>query len=358
MVDADPVFHGQVQGRSAPIFLSERREVVGVALSITSVLDGLMTVRTVTGEIAPEDIGTTLIHEHVIHNLNLHSGKADNVVDDADLVAGELAAFRKAGGRTICDLTPAGVGRSPRTLKEIADRTGLNIVSGMGLYQLDVIPPEILSRSRQELADFFVREATGGDTGIQAGIFGEITSHNEDHADWQRYRLLDKEVEIFQAVAQAQQRTGLSIYTHASFGRGGVAQLRVLTEAGALPDRIIIGHCDALTHEDMEKDMSYYHELLDGGACLAFDMFRWDEVASDADRFKRVAALVAEGFTERVVISTDTCRLSQMHTHGGRGFDYLFTDVMPGLCQAGLTQRQIEQIVVKNPARILTRQNS
>ena len=314
-----------------------------------------MKVQTVTGEIAPEDLGTVLIHEHVIHNLNLHSGKADNIVDDVDLVAGELAGFREAGGRTICDLTPLGVGRNPRALKEVADRTGLNIVSGMGLYQLEVIPPEILSWSCEELADFFVREAAGGETGIPAGIFGEITSHNEDHADWWRYRLLDKEIEIFQAVAEAQRRTGLSIYTHASFGRGGMAQLRVLTEAGAVPDKIIIGHCDALTHEDIEKDMSYYHVLLDGGACLAFDMFSWDEVASDADRFERVAALVAEGFADRILLSTDTCRLSQLHASGGRGFDYLFTDIMPGLLQVGLTQQQIDQITVKNPARMLTR---
>lgn len=316
-----------------------------------------MKVQAVTGEISPENLGPTLIHEHVIHNLGLHSGKADNLVDDVDLMAEELAAFREAGGRTICDLTPLGVGRDPRALKEVAVRTGVNIVSGMGLYQLEVVPPEILSWSREELADFFVREAAGGEAGIPAGIFGEIASHNEDHADWRQYRLLDKETEIFQAVADAQQRTGLSIYTHASFGRAGVAQLRVLTEAGALPERIVIGHCDALTHEDMKKDMSYYHLLLDGGVCPAFDMFSWDEVASDADRFERLAALAGEGFADRILISTDTCRLSQLHTNGGRGFDYLFTDVMPRLREAGVEEADIHQITVENPARILTKRS-
>ena len=314
-----------------------------------------MSVQTVTGEIAADDLGISLSHEHIIHRLILHSGKADNLFDDIDLMAGELESFCRAGGRTICDLTPVGVGRNPQALREVAIKTGLNIVSGMGLYQLEVVPAELLSWSRAELADYFVREAEGGSTGIPAGIFGEVTSHNEQHSDWSRYRLLDKEREIFQAAADAQRRTGLSIYTHAALGRAGVAQLRILIDAGADPSRIVIGHCDAQTHDDIEKDMSYYRLLLDEDACLGFDLFSWHEMVSDAARFQRVAALVAEGFADRILISTDTCRLSHLHANGGRGFDYLFTDVLPGLRAAGLDDADIGQITIKNPARLLTK---
>jgi phosphotriesterase-related protein len=210
--------------------------------------------------------------------------------------------------------------------------------------------------SCRELAGFLCREAEGESTGVRAGLLGEVASHNEpDHADWTQYRLTEPEEILLGAVADTQRATGLAVSTHASLGRGGVAQVRTMLEAGADASRIVIGHCDAQMHEDIQIDLVYYRALLSEGAQLEFDLFGWDEMMPDAERFRRVAALVAEGFASRILLSTDTCRLSQLRRHGGRGFDYLFTTVIPGLREAGVPPRAIEQMTVRNPARILRR---
>ena len=183
----------------------------------------------------------------------------------------------------------------------------------------------------------------------------EIASHNESgHADWRRYALYASERDLFAGAAQAQRRTGLAVTTHASLGRGGVAQARLLVDSGADPARVIIGHCDAHLHDDDALDLDYYEALLSLGVCLEFDLFGWEELAPDALRAQRIATLCAAGHAGRLLISTDTCRRSQLHRYGGCGFDYLFTSVIPGLRAAGVSQADVDVMTRVNPARLLT----
>lgn len=316
----------------------------------------MTSVITVLGEIDPERLGTTLPHEHVIHRISIHSGKPDNTCVDVELAAEELSRFRRAGGGSVCDVTPIGVGRDPEALQQVSRLSGVHIVSGLGLYQLEVWPDCLRSMSQTELADFLVDQASGDSDGIPAGLLGEIASHNEpDHADWRKYRLTEEERKIFHAVANAQRRTGLFISTHASLGRHGVDQIRSIIEAGGDPERVLIGHCDAQAHEDIQLDLDYYHTLLNEGTWLAFDTFSWAELIPDTQRLQRVTALVQEGYSDRLLLSTDTCRLSQLHRNEGRGFDYLFTDIIPGLRAAGVSDQDIHQMTITNPAHVLTR---
>ena len=312
--------------------------------------------RTVLGEVPIEKLGVALPHEHVIHRISIHSGKADNTMVDVALLAEELRQFKAAGGGTICDVTPMNVGRDPAALREVSRLSGVHIVSALGLYQLDVWTADMLAMSRAELADFLIRESQGAFSGVAAGFLGEIASHNEpEHADWRKYRLTEKEVEVFEAVADAQRATGLWISTHASHGRHGVAQLRCLADAGADTSRVVVGHCDSQHHDDPTLDFDYYNELLKFGAMLEFDMFGWvEETGPDEVRCERIAELVRQGHTDRILLSTDTCRLSQLRRNGGRGYDYLFTHVLPGLRRAGVGEDDLQTMTVTNPARILT----
>jgi len=316
------------------------------------------TVETVCGTVEASSLGVVLPHEHVIHRIDYHSGRPDNCCVDIELVAKEVARFGNAGGGTIVDVTPIGVGRDPVALRQVAEKSGVSILSGVGLYQLECWPKELRQMSEDDLAFFLASEVDGASTGITAALLGEIASHNENHADWRRYALWNDECHIFRAVAKAQRVTGLTISTHAALGRHGVAQLRTIIQGGGDAERVIIGHCDAQAHDDIDVDLNYYHTLLSEGVTLEFDMFGWEELISDAQRFERVAQLAREGLSGRILLSMDTCRLSQLHQFGGRGFDYLFRVVFPGLRQAGVTDQQLYQMTVLNPASLLARRCS
>jgi phosphotriesterase-related protein len=311
--------------------------------------------RTVLGDVPIENLGVVLPHEHVIHRITIHSGKADNTMVDVELLAEELRLFKAAGGGTICDVTPVNVGRDPEALREVSRLSGVHIVSALGLYQLEVWTADMLAMSRAELAEYLIRDSQGEFSGVAAGFLGEIASHNEpEHADWRKYQLTEKEIEVFQAVADAQQSTGLWVSTHAAHGRHGVAQLRCLADAGAEPSRVVVGHCDAQFHDDPALDFDYYNKLLEFGAMLEFDLFGWSEMGPDEARCGRIAELARQGHTDRILLSTDTCRLSQLHRNGGRGYDYLFTHVLPGLRRAGVGEEDLRTMTINNPARILT----
>lgn len=311
-------------------------------------------VSTVTGLQPVAYLGITLPHEHVIHRISNFSRKDDNTCVDVDLMSRELVLYRKAGGGTICDVTPIGVGRDACALREVSNRSGVTIVSGVGVYDVSTYPEHLVGACQEKWADFLFAEVTGEGTGIQAGLIGEVASHNELHANWQDYRLFPIEEIVFRAVADVQKRTGLFISTHASLGRQGVAQLDILGDSGADLGRVIIGHCDAMAHaNELAKDMEYFHQLLSRGAWIEFDMFGWEELMPDELRFERVAALVKEGFVDRILLSMDICRCSQLCQNNGRGFLYFFAQVLPGLKRWGMSEAEIHRMTVENPARIL-----
>jgi phosphotriesterase-related protein len=311
-------------------------------------------IMTVTGPISPEALGATLAHEHLYCDLSASSGRADNNVTDLAVMIGEMTPFRAAGGRSIIEVTCEGIGRSPAKLRELSDATGVQIVSGVAFYVHDTWPACARQADVETMADFFVAQIEEGTDGVRAGVIGEIASHNGPISDPQAYQLDEHEQRLFQAAALAQRRTGVGITTHASLGRGGHAQLNALERAGADLSRVAIGHCDAHWHPEIEKDMAYYLPILERGAFCAFDMIGWTELATDDVRAHRVAELARLGHAGRILLSTDTCRRSQLRANGGRGFDHVFTSFLPRLRERGVTETQIHAMMIDAPRELLS----
>ena len=159
---------------------------------------------------------------------------------------------------------------------------------------------------------------------------------------------------IFEAAARASVETGAPITTHTDRGTVGDVQQRVLTEAGVPAHRIIIGHsCGTSDH-------AYHKKIAEGGSYLGFDRFGLDVLHPDAERVASVLRLLERGAGDRIVVSHDSvwcwrgepfppAVLAAMQenwkpTH--------FHDVIvPRLRDAGVTDTQIEALLVDNPRR-------
>ena len=308
---------------------------------------------TVTGEISGAKLLTTLAHEHLYCDVSIQSGKADNQVMDVPLVIAELAYFRAAGGCSIIEMTPEGIGRNASKLQTISQHSGVNIISGIAFYDQSTYPQWVGTASVSNISDYLVREIEDGTAGVRAGLIGELMSHNQLEPDPQGYRLYEPEHRVFEAAAIAQRRTGLAISTHAALGRGGLAQLDVLERAGADLSRVAIGHCDAHWHEQQDIDLEYYLAILNRGAYCQFDLIGWTQLVPDEIRADRIAALINLGFARKITLSTDTCRLSQLHANNGRGFDYLWKSFLPMLHQRGICTSQIHSMLIDAPRNLL-----
>jgi predicted metal-dependent phosphotriesterase family hydrolase len=317
---------------------------------------------TVTGHAPGDQLGPTSVHEHLYCDISVQSGREDNILTDVPTMVGELAHLRLAGGRTVVDVTPEGIGRNPAMLKVISEGSGVQVVSGVAFYTEETYPAWIRGATETQIADYFVREIEEGRDGVRAGLIGELASHNsaknaelgEEPPDPAAYRLTEAETRIFRAAAQAQRRTGVAITTHAALGRGGHAQLAALEQAGADLGRVAIGHCDAHWHADLEKDLDYYLPILERGAFCSFDLIGWSELAPDQVRAERIATLVRLGYARRIVLGSDTCRRSQLRANDGRGLDFLWTSFLPRLAALDVTESDIGSMLVDAPRRLLT----
>jgi len=310
-------------------------------------------ITTVTGTVAPNELGPTLTHEHLYCDISAHSGKTDNILTDVSLISTELAHYRKAGGNTIIEVTPIGIGRNPLCLRDISLKSGVTIICGIAFYDEKTYPDWVNHTSVDRIADFFVREIQDGTQGVKAGLIGELASRNQPASNCHDYKLSENEARVFRAAAQAQKRTDVAITTHASLGRPGLAQLRVLEKAGADLEKVAIGHCDAQCHDDLAKDLEYYLAILKTGAFCEFDLIGWEELIPDEARAQRIASLIQLGYERKLLLSTDTCRRSQLYHYGGRGFDFLWYSFLPRLRKLGVTEAQINSMLVQAPRKLL-----
>src|SRR5256885_9327185 len=290
-------------------------------------------VMTVRGPISADDLGVTLMHEHVFIDLSFlwdaptsewqkplvdaeitlanrgllqvdpYVSRRNLVLDDFDVAVAELAPFRQLGGGSVVDLTTTGIRPQPAKLREVSERTGLHVIAGCGYYTQRSHASEVATLSESELLERLLDEIANGlgGTDVRPGIIGEIGTSSPVHAD---------EAKVLRVAAAAQAKTGLAINVHvAIFRREALVVLDILEAAGADLSRVVISHLDE------QPDTAYHRAILERGAYVGDDPvraesdFAGDRSAepSDRERVDCLIELLEAGFGDRLLISQDVC---------------------------------------------------
>jgi phosphotriesterase-related protein len=302
-------------------------------------------VRTVGGDIAPQDLGMTLCHEHLMTtpSLRLQDG-GDMVLDDEQRSIDELALFRQAGGRGLIELTVPEFGRDVAALRRISEASEVHVVATTGHVSEDYWAEalDVPSMHEEQIVEEMVRDLTEGCDGthIRAGIIKAGSSRDE---------ISPAERRVLRAAAKAQTITGAPITTHTTAGTMATEQASILTSAGADPSRVCLGHLDRrLRYEE-------HRALAADGFFLGYDCFSKDWYEPDAARVDSLVRLVRDGFVGQLCLSGDMARRSQrVAWGGGPGYTFVPWRVVPWLRREGTTDEDIEQITVGNPRRLLT----
>ncbi len=296
-------------------------------------------VMTVAGPVDAAVLGTTLMHEHLLSSF-FRELRRDGVLDDDELALSEITTFADLGGRTIVECSTAELRPQPRRLKALAERSGLHIIMGVGHYRDPYLDRAYFDRyDHLEIGEDMVRQIRDGQDGVRPGIIGEIGCDRE--------YMSAAEERSFRAAAYAHLATGLTITTHAVVWPVGTKQLDVLESAGVDPRRVIIGHCDTVATP------GYRLAVAARGAFVQFDTIR-NEGRLLEDRIKGILELVDAGYLDSVLLSQDICAVSQLAAHGGAGYGFILTKVVPRLRDAGMGDDEIDQVLDQNPRRALT----
>ena len=311
----------------------------------------MATVMSVKGPIDADKMGITSIHEHIFLDLSRDAAVKDSMLNDQELAYQELVQYKQAGGTTIVDQTTGGLRGHDHDIlpvthalavREMAERTGINVILGAGWYRELYYPQELQRKKTDQIAEELVRDVEEGieGTDVRAGVLGEIGAH----FTW----ISPVEERVFRAVARAHKKTGVTVLTHAINWPVGLDQLDILTEEGVDPRRIVIGHCQSYPHHE------YHAEIARRGAFVAFDRMAIPNEYERGLLFRNIKQMVDAGLTDHIVFGQDVCRRSDYVAYGGKGYGYLPSTLREDLYAIGVSQKQYDQITVVNARRALT----
>ena len=339
--------------------------------------------QTVLGAIEPSALGITLTHEHLLIDLSrlfappdeagaratyyapltqetlsrirhYHEANLENYrLLDADAAIDELGLYAQHGGVSMVDATSIGIARDPVGLARISRATGVNIIMGAALYVDDAHPDWARRASADELAERIIRDVTEGadGTGIRSGIIGEVG------CSWP---LTPNERKVLSAAATAQRATGAPILIHPGRGEESPIQIiEALDRDGADLSRTIIGHLDRTVFK--RETLSAIGEA---GCWFEWDLFGNESSyyrlnpsinhPNDGTKLADIRWLISEGYGERIVIAHDICSRHRLVKYGGHGYHYILEHIVPMMRARGFSERMIEDILINNPAAILS----
>ena len=341
--------------------------------------------QTVLGLIDPDDLGVTLLHEHLLLDQGCYFAVPDeaserewidapfemkrlggltrrfghfransHILDESTAIQ-EVSRYKNDGGASLVDVTNVGIGRDPLALARISRATGLNIVMGAGYYVHPAHPPDMDDRSEESIAEEIVRDVAEGvgDTGIRSGIIGEIGN---------MWPTNDNERKSLRASAAAQRETGAAILVHPGFHPDSPpAIIDVLERAGADLRRVIIGHLGFF------HDLGGLKAIAEAGCYLEWDTLGREDtssekpllsapmyLSSDEPQLRQIEALIEAGFQDRLIVSHDVCFQFQHARNGGRGYAHILESIVPRLRRRGYDEELINTIIADNPKGVLT----
>jgi phosphotriesterase-related protein len=305
----------------------------------------LRRVATVRGPVDATDLGTTLVHEHVLvdfvgaREVGRHRYDAE---DALRVVLPHLLALKERGARTLVECTPEWLGRDPALLVRLSEASGLHIVTNTGYYgaaQDKYLPAFAFAESASTLAERWTKEWRLGiaGTGIRPGFL-------KTGVDAGPLSAIDRK--LITAAALCHRGTGLRIHCHTGDGRAAMDILSVLEEQGVRADAFV------WVHAQNEKDRALHLRAARAGAWIELDGV--SEESRDA-HVSAVLDLARAGHLERVLLSQDAGWYRVGEPKGGRfrPYTYLFDGFLPALRAGGLAASDVRSLLVDNPARVL-----
>jgi phosphotriesterase-related protein len=312
----------------------------------------MTTIQTVRGPIDVDELGETMMHEHIFSD-HREEWREQNLT----VAQRELQELIDEGGRTIVDVGPNPL-RHMDWYAELAPQVDVHIIVSTGFYLQQRTPESLWDLSENEYVERFTRELTEGiaDSGIRAAVI-KVAGNKAELTPW--------EIKVMTAAAQVQRETGVPICTHAC--EGARSQFDVLTEAGADPERIYMSHVEAefgWEGRTLKEEARYLEALARDGGSLYFNNFMFEFDTPHEDLMYLMHYLCDRGHENRILFGIDAnfrfnddgsiyWEAQKEHPEAGvRDFAYTYTGAIPLMRKWGFTDEHFHTFLVENPRRM------
>lgn len=303
-------------------------------------------IRTVTGDIRPEQLGWCQCHEHVF----IADGPSKRInealyMDDYQKSLAEILLYKKAGGCSFVDAQPYGCGRMAQNLVRVSEQTGINIIACTGFHKTEFFEnADWLDRQNEDtLSRLYINEVEVGmeQAGTaKAGIIKLAAVKGT-------YKASAAYAKLFSAAANAAQVTGAPVMVHFDPEADALDLVAYLAERSISPERLIFCHLDRARY-----DFQYHKELAQAGVYLEYDTIHREKYHSDEHEAMLIEAMVNEGYASKLLLGLDTTNQRLKNYGAPFGLDDILTRFSAMLAER-IGQQAVELMMISNPASAL-----
>jgi len=307
-------------------------------------------IHSATGPINTEDLGFTLMHEHIFVASWTMRQVFPDWFDRDTLVpkaVAELKEAKKAGVNTIVDLTAVNLGRDIHLIREVAEKSEMQIIVATGLYHTE--EPMFGMWDIDQMVEIFLPEITDGISGTSSRA--NIIKCATDNLGVTEYN-----EKVLRMTARLHKETGVPISTHTDVTiQVGLNQQDIFEDEGVDLSRVVIGHSGD------SEDIDYLEALLKRGSFIGMDRFGSNMLLPTDKRIATIVELCQRGWANKMVLGHDYC----CHTDWAKDFAnlaksampswnflHISQDVVPELQQKGVSDDDIHAMTVLNPQRV------
>ncbi|MCE7988744.1 MAG: esterase [Caldilinea sp. CFX5] len=300
---------------------------------------------TTLGDLAADQLGMILPHEHIFVDLGPIAAESYRYADPSDVIrvmAPEIGKIQRQGITALVECTPVGVGRRADIDLAVSQATNFPVVLPTGIYREPWVPAWAQAASEEHLIEWLMAELT--DQIEQCGV----------RAAWIKISAGDDgitpcETKILRAAARAGRATNAIIGSHTIQGRVVRNQLAILEAAGYTAERFIWIHTQA------DPDFALHLEMAQRGVWLEYDAIGAPDM--DDTFIDWICRLLAAGHGEKLLLSHDRGWYDPSKPGGGtpQSYTYLCETFLPKLRQAGVDEATITQLTQVNPFRAYAR---
>jgi len=302
-----------------------------------------MKVRTICGDIAPDELQCTLAHEHLLIHYDRNPSLGRKYFQEFNRrIYRALAELKKYRCNALMEVTPIMPTRYPLLWREVAERTGLHIIASTGAYVEPHIPPRLRRLDEDALVDLMIREIEKGmdGTDVRAGLIKLASSPPAFHKH---------ERKMFQTAIRVQRQLGVPIATHAPLVLD--EQMRFFLRHKADLEKVTLGHIEVCSWLEIK-------EAARSGIGLTFTNIGGEKVIPEEIVVQQVANLVRRGYVKQIMLSVDQALIvnfekKALEYHFPCGYAHVFKSTVPKLLKAGVKAYEVDQMLIDNPRRFL-----
>ncbi|MGY6172482.1 phospho-furanose lactonase [Candidatus Mycoplasma pogonae] len=321
-------------------------------------------VRTVLGDVAPETLGVTDCHDHLIKNYGPEAHEhPDFIMMSQKAAILEVEEYLAKGGKTIVTMDPPNVGRDVTQMLDIAHHFGnrVNIIMATGFHKAAFYDKGASWLALAPIDDIVKMLVAEIEEGMDVYNYsGPVVKRGEAKAGIIKagtgYAAIDRlELKSLESVARTSILTGAPVLVHTQLGTMAYEAAQHLIDFGVNPRKI------QLSHLNKNPDKYYYEKIIkELGVSLCFDGPDRVKYYPDSTLAENIKFLVDKGYQKHITLSLDAGRILYQKHYGLEknkqtfGLGYLFDRFIPLLKQVGVSEAAIEDILVNNPREILT----